>query len=386
VPNGNQSLTFTTIGYKEQTIAVGSQTNLNVFLEPSFESLNQVVIVGYGTQKRGNVTGAISTVDVNKTLVGRPIADVGRGLQGAVSGLNVVIPSGEVGSDPILKIRGAMTSFSGTSTPLILLDNVEIPSIQVVNPNEIASISVLKDAAAASIYGAKASNGVILITTKKGSGTSKPQVTYSGNMSWQNAWKDLKMGEVNALKYTVDAAERVGNFGISGAFYYVDRDSYNKAVEWQKLYGGSIGPDDPTVFGRDWYVQGAANNQKMGMRTYNPYDYMIKEWAPTQQHDITVGQTLGKTSFNLGLGYLDQSGMIKPAKKDDFTRYNASLRVSTDVNKYLTVRGGACIQEEISNILMLPVQLLQIHGYICTGGGLYTRLEMTKTATRFEAR
>jgi len=341
VPSGSQSLTFTNVGYKEQTIAVGSQTDLNVFLEPSFESLNQVVIVGYGTQKRGDVTGAISTVDVSKTLVGRPIADVGRGLQGAVSGLNVIIPSGEVGSDPILKIRGAMTSFQGSSTPLILLDNVEIPSIQVVNPNEIASISVLKDAAAASIYGAKASNGVILITTKKGSGTSKPRVTYSGNMSWQNSWKDLKMGEVNALKYTVDAAERVGNFGISGAFYYVDRDSYNKAVEWQKLYGGSIGPDDPTVFGRDWYVQGAANNQKMGMRTYNPYDYMIKEWAPTQQHDITVGQTLGKTSLNLGLGYLDQSGMIKPAKKDDFTRYNASLRLSTEVNKYITVRGGA---------------------------------------------
>jgi len=341
VPNGNQSLVFTTVGYKTQTVAVGSQTNLNVFLEPSFESLNQVVIVGYGTQKRGDITGAISTVDVNKTLVARPIADVGRGLQGAVSGLSVVIPSGEVGSDPILKIRGAMTSFQGTSTPLILLDNVEIPSIQVVNPNEIASISVLKDAAAASIYGAKASNGVILITTKKGSGTSKPRVTYSGNMSWQNVWKDLKMGEVNALKYTVDAAERIGNFGISGAFYYVDRDSYNKAVEWQKLYGGKIGPDDPTVFGRDWYVQGAANNQKMGMRTYNPYDYMIKEWAPTQQHDITVGQTIGKTSLNLGLGYLDQSGMIKPAKKDDFTRYNASLRLSTEVNKFITVRGGA---------------------------------------------
>jgi TonB-linked SusC/RagA family outer membrane protein len=341
VPNGDHSLIFTTIGYKTQTVAVGSQANLNVFMEPSFESLNQVVIVGYGTQKRGDVTGAISSVDVNKTLVARPIADVGRGLQGAVSGLSVIIPSGEVGSDPILKIRGAMTSFQGTSTPLILLDNVEIPSIQVVNPNEIASISVLKDAAAASIYGAKASNGVILITTKKGSGTSKPRVTYSGNMSWQNVWKDLKMGEVNALKYTVDAAERIGNFGISGAFYYVDRDSYNKAVQWQKLYGGKIGPDDPTVFGRDWYVQGAANNQKMGMRTYNAYDYMIKEWAPTQQHDITVGQTIGKTSLNLGLGYLDQSGMIKPAKKDDFTRYNASLRLSTEVNKFITVRGGA---------------------------------------------
>jgi TonB-linked SusC/RagA family outer membrane protein len=336
-----QVLEISSVGYASQQFTVGDASTIQITLSASNKSMEDIVVVGYGTQKRGNVTGAISTVDVNKTLVGRPIADVGRGLQGAVSGLSVIIPSGEVGSDPVLKIRGAMTSFQGSSTPLILLDNVEIPSIQVVNPNEIASITVLKDAAAASIYGAKASNGVILITSKKGSGTSKPQITYSGNFSWQNVWKDLKMGEINALKYTVDAAERVGNFGISGAFYYVDRDSYNKAVQWQKLYGGSIGPDDPTVFGRDWYVQGAANNQKMGMRTYNPYDYMIKEWAPTQQHDITVGQTLGKTSFNLGLGYLDQSGMIKPAKKDDFTRYNASLRVSTEVNKHITIRGGA---------------------------------------------
>jgi TonB-linked SusC/RagA family outer membrane protein len=336
-----QVLEFSSVGYETQQFTIRDANNIKISLSSINKSMEDIVVVGYGTQKRGNVTGAISTVDVNKTLVARPIADVGRGLQGAVSGLNVIIPSGEVGSDPILKIRGAMTSFQGSSTPLILLDNVEIPSIQVVNPNEIASITVLKDAAAASIYGAKASNGVILITTKKGSGTSKPKVTYSGNLSWQNVWKDLKMGEVNALKYTVDAAERVGNFGISGAFYYVDRASYSKAVEWQKLYGGSIGPNDPTVFGRDWYVQGAANNQKMGMRTYNPYDYMIKEWAPTQQHNITVGQTLGKTSLNLGLGYLDQSGMIKPAKKDDFTRYNASLRLSTEVNKYITIRGGA---------------------------------------------
>lgn len=340
VPAGDHSLTFSSIGYKTQTVPVGTQTQVSVYLDPSFESLNQVIIVGYGTQKRGDVTGSISTVDVKKALVGRPIADVGRGLQGAVSGLDVIVPSGEVGSDPILKIRGAMTSFVGSSSPLILLDNVEIPSIQVVNPNEIASISILKDAAAASIYGAKASNGVILITTKKGSGTAKPQVTYSGNMSWQNVWKKLEMGQVDALKYTVDAAERVGIYTPTGAFYYVDRGSYNKSVQWQQLYGGKIGSSDPTVFGRDWYVQGS-NNGKMGVRTYDPYDYMIKEWAPTQQHDITVGQTINKTSYNLGLGYLDQSGMMKPAKKDDFTRYNASLRVSSEVNKHITIRGGA---------------------------------------------
>lgn len=335
-----QVLEFSSVGYESQQFTVKDANTIKISLSKLNKSMEDIVVVGYGTQRRGNVTGAISTVDVKKTLQGRPIADVGRGLQGAASGLSVIIPSGEVGSDPIIKIRGQMTSFQGTSTPLILLDNVEIPSIQIVNPNDIASITVLKDAASASIYGAKASNGVILITTKKGSGTAKAQITYSDNFSWQNVWKDLKMGEVNALKYTVDATERIGITTPAGAFYYVDRASYLKAVQWQNLYGGSIGKNDPTVFGRDWYTQGASN-QKMGVRTYDPYDYMIKEWAPTQQHDLTIGQTLGKTSYNIGLGYLDQSGMMKPAKKDDFTRYNASMRLSSEINKHITVRAGA---------------------------------------------
>lgn len=334
-------LEFSYVGYQTQQYSVGNtDTVIIITLVKTDKALDDVVVVGYGTQKRINLTGAISTVDVNKTLQGRPIADVGRGLQGAASGLSITIPSGEVGSDPIIKIRSQITSFQGTATPLILLDNVEIPSIQVVNPNDIASISILKDAAAASIYGAKASNGVILITTKKGSGSAKPQINYSNNFSWQNVWKDLQMADVDALKYTVDAAERVGVTTPVGAFYYVDRASYQRAVEWKEKYGSSIGPYDPTIFGRDWYVQGA-NNQKMGVRTYNPYDYMVKEWAPTQQHDITIGQTVGKTSYNIGLGLLDQSGMIKPAKKDQFTRYNASVRLSSEINKYLTVRGGA---------------------------------------------
>ncbi len=337
-----QVLEISYVGFETRQVTVGDADNINITLSPVDKSMDEIVIVGYGTQKRGDVTGAVSTLDVKKTLTARPIADVGRGLQGAVSGLDVILPTAEVGSDPILKIRGVMTSFQGTSTPLILLDNVEIPSIQIVNPNDIASITILKDAAAASIYGAKASNGVILITTKKGSGTSTPQITYSGNFSWQNVWKDLKMAGVNAFKYAVDAAERVGTFTPIGAFYYLDRNAYNKAVEWQKLYGGKIGPNDPTVFGRDWYVQGASN-AKMGIRTYDPYDYMIKEWAPTQQHDISVGQTLGKTTYNIGLGYLDQSGMTKPAKKDQFTRYNASLKISSEINKYITVRGGAIL-------------------------------------------
>ena len=336
-----QSLQFSYVGFTLQEKVVGAADVIDVRLSQQQETLSDVVVVGYGTQRRGNLTGAVSTVDVNKTLGGRPVADVGRGLQGAASGLSVTIPSGEVGSDPIIKIRGQLGSLNGGSSPLILLDNVEIPSIQVVNPNDIASITILKDAASASIYGSKASFGVILITTKKGSTTGKPQINYSNNFSFQNVWKDLKMADVNGLKYTVEAAERVGTFTVSGAFYYVDRASYEKAVAWKEKYGNTIGPNDPTVFGRDWYVQGAANNQKMGMRTYNPYDYMVKEWAPTQKHDLSVGLTQGKTSYNIGLGFLDQSGMLKPSKSDKFTRYNASLKISSELNKYITIRGGA---------------------------------------------
>lgn len=330
------------VGYQTQSFTIADTNHLGITLSKSGEKsqLDEVVVVGYGTQRSRNVTGAVTTVDVSKTLTNRPVADVGRGLQGAASGLSVILPNGEVGSDPLLKIRGQMGSFRGGSSPLILLDNVEIPSIQIVNPNDIASITVLKDAAATSIYGSKASFGVILINTKRGAAGGKPQVTYSNNFSWQNVWKDLKMGDVNALRYTVDAALRIGTRTPSGAFYYVDSASYAKAVEWKRKYGGSIGADDPTVFGRDWFVQGAAN-QKMGVRTYDPYDYMVKEWAPTQQHDFTIGQTVGKTSYNIGLGYLNQSGMMKPAKKDQFTRYNASLRLSSEINKYVTVRGSA---------------------------------------------
>ncbi|HET9747025.1 MAG TPA: SusC/RagA family TonB-linked outer membrane protein, partial [Chitinophagaceae bacterium] len=332
-------LEFTDIGHLPQRQTIGNSDTYDILLTPNEKVEQEVIIVGYSTQKKINLTGSVSTVDVRKTLSSRPIADVGRALQGSASGLSIRVPSGEIGSEPIIKIRGQLGSLQGGSSPLILLDNVEIPSIQVVNPNDIASITVLKDAASASIYGSKASFGVILITTKKGSGSSKPQINYSNNFSWQNVWKELHMADVNGLKYTVDAAERIGTTTPVGAFYYVDRASYDKAVAWRHKYGNTIGPNDPTVFGRDWFVQGA--NQKMGVRTYDPYDYMIEEWAPTQQHNLSIGLTEGKTSYNLGLGLLEQSGMMKPAKVDKFSRQNVSVKVSSDINKYVTIRAAA---------------------------------------------
>ncbi|MCK3683116.1 TonB-dependent receptor [Maribellus sp. YY47] len=339
----NATLLVSFIGMESQEVVVGSSSNYNILLESTSAELNEVVVVGYGTQKKTNLTGAVASVDT-KELEARPIPDVGRGLQGLTPGLNVVVPSGEIGSDPILKIRGQLASIEGGSAPLILMDNVEIPSIQLVNPDDIASISILKDAASASIYGAKGAFGVILITTKKGASTESVNVSYSANLSFQNISKKIEMGGVDALEYSILAAERVGSTSI-GAFWKVTRDSYEKAVQWEEQYGDVVKPNDPMVYGRDWYVD--ANNFKLGLRTYDPYEYMIKEWTPTHQHNLSVSGKSGKTDYNIGFGYLDQTGMMKTAKEDDFRRYNGSIRVGTEVNSWLRVHAGSIFSKRI---------------------------------------
>ena len=324
------------VGYQTQEIKATKM--MKIVLKEDSELLSEVVVVGYGAQKRENLTGSVASVDVNKTLEGRQIPDVGRGLQGTTPGLSVVIPSGEIGSDPTMKIRGQIGSIDGASTPLILLDNVEIPSIQMVNPDDIESISVLKDAASASIYGAKGAFGVVLITSKKGAKSEKVDVSYSGNFSWQNISKKMEMAGVDGIQYRIDALRRSGRT-IAGAFWYVNETSLERAREWEKTWGGKIGKNDPFVFGRDWYVD--ASNRKFSMRTFDPYDYMIREWTPSQTHNISVSGKSGKTTYNASLGYLDQNGLMKLAKHDDFRRWNGAVRISTEINKYITFRAGA---------------------------------------------
>jgi TonB-linked SusC/RagA family outer membrane protein len=338
-------LVFTFIGLETYEQQVGDSREINVSMTENIESLQEVVIVGYGSQKKTNLTGAVASVDP-KVLEARPIADAGRGLQGMTPGLNIVIPSGEIGSDPLIRIRGQFGSQYGNNAPLILLDNVEIPSLQLINPNDIESISVLKDAASASIYGAKGAFGVILITSKKGAKKEGVTVSYSGNLSFQNLSKKMEMGQLDAMEYTMLAMER-SSATASGAFWIVTREGFERAQQWQQEYGGTVKPGDPMVYGRDWYVNTA--NQKIGLRMYDPYEYMIDEWTPTNNHNFSVSGMSGKTTYNLGFGFLDQTGIIKPAKRDDFQRYNGSVQVSTEVNKWLKLNVGTIFSKRNKN-------------------------------------
>jgi TonB-linked SusC/RagA family outer membrane protein len=343
VPADAKILVFSFVGMRTTEVAIEGRTVIDVALETEDVTLSDVVVVGYGTQQKANLTGAVASVDV-AVLEARPISDVGRGLQGATPGLTVVIPSGEIGSDPIMRVRGQFSSFQGGSAPLVLVDNVEIPSILLLNPDDIESISVLKDAASSSIYGAKAAFGVILITTKKGARQESVNVNYSSNLSFQNISKKMEMAGLDALEYSVLAFERVGGT-VAGAFWQITREGFERAKEWHQTWGTVVGKYDPMLYGRDWYVD--ANSRKIGLRTYDAYDFMVKEWTPTQTHNLSLNGRSGKTNYNVSLGYLDQEGLIKPSKIDDFRRYNGSLRLGSEISDKLRVFGGALYSKRV---------------------------------------
>ena len=332
----NGTLEFTLVGMKDVVVPVNGKAVINAVMEEDSEMLDDVVVVGFGTQKKENLTGAVASVNTSKQLASRPIADVGRGLQGATPGLNVRIGSSDVGADPVMRIRGQYASMQGSAQPLILLDNVEIPSISLINPDDIESISVLKDAASSSIYGAKAAFGVILIQSKKGSKEKeRVSVTYSGNFALQNLAEDLDYARVNGMHYTVQAFERTG--GVRAGYpWYVSRASYEAAKAWEQQFG-NMDPQEPMMYGRDYYYDGSL---VYGVRTYDPTDYMVRKNAPTHSHNVSIAGNKGNTDYNISLAYLDQSGMMKPAKHDDYSRYNANVRVSTKINDWLKVNAG----------------------------------------------
>ena len=328
------TLEISCVGYATATVKAGA--NLKVVLEDDTNLLNETVVVGFGSQKKENLTGAVASVNVSKTLEARPIQDVSRGLQGTVAGLNIRLGTADVGSDATIRIRGQVGSYQGSAEPLILLDNVEIPSINLINPEDIESISVLKDAASASIYGAKAAFGVILITSKKSAEKDNVHVTYSGNVSFQNVAKPIETGGLNGMFYTVQAFERTGGT-VAGYPWYVTRSSYEAAKAWDKKYSGVVGKNDPMVYGRDYYSDGS---RTYGLRLYKAMDYMIGKNVPSTQHSISVSGNKGRTNFNVGLGYLKQNGMTAPAADDSFTRWNSNVRVNTQITDWLNVRAG----------------------------------------------
>lgn len=345
--NSGVTLVFQFIGMKGQEIVVGNQTELKVILEEEFVGLDEVIAVGYGSQKKANLTGAVSSIDVEKNLEARPITDVARGLQGTTSGLTITTNTGDLGANPNIFLRGVNGSLNTEAKPLILVDNVEIPNLSLINPDDIESISVLKDAAASSIYGSRGAWGVILIKTKEGTSDGKHHISYTNNFSWSTPTEIPEIaGTVEGAEMAFAAGRRINpNMSIIGALgMYVDEQAIEKMKEWRNKYSGQdLGSE--MVLGRDFEKR---DGKYFYYRPWNVRDLYLKDWTPQQNHNINVSGGNDKTTYNVSLGYVSQSGSLK-VKPDEYKRYNGSVGVTTKVKDWMTFRAKGLMTKEILN-------------------------------------
>jgi len=319
-PDG-ASLVFTFIGHIQQTIAVEGRTTVNVTLLEDTTGLNEVVVVGYGTQKKGNLTGAVAVLD-GKKLESRPLVNLAQGLQGMVPNLNINLNNGAPGKGATFNVRGN-TSINGGG-PLILVDGVQMDP-NLINPADVANVTVLKDAASAAIYGVRGAYGVILITTK-------------------NPKKDAPMRINYSTSYTVTRPTRMPKYLNSVDYIRMHRE----ADRTGQLSGGSAASEPFTIEDSTRaaaFFNDPRNNQPVYIDPSNPSKYRyvgntdwIKElypgWAPMMDHNLSISGGQGKTAYVASFGYFDQKGLLKVAD-EDFKRYNASLKLNTEATSWL---------------------------------------------------
>lgn len=325
LPSQTGELQFMFIGYETQIVNVTNQTNLIVVMLLSTEVLDEVVVVGYGTQKKVNVTGAVAQVD-SKALESRPITSVGAGLQGAIGNLNITT-GGRPNATSTFNIRGT-TSINGGS-PLIMVDNVSVTEADVarLNPADIANVSVIKDASAAAIYGARAAFGVILITTKSGT-NGKLKVDVNFNQSFRNMTR--------LPKYSYDPYVQVTYKDIMGVPWYdmySDADiAYAEKVRDDPANNPAaiVNPADPN----SWSYFGSTN-----------WNDIVFKTAATSNVNINISQKTEKMAFYMSGEFLSQGGAIKMGD-EKYRRANFRSKVDYNVTKWAKVTSNISYAED----------------------------------------
>lgn len=329
VPNG-ATILIKYVGYKDQEVKWDGQS-LKIVLHEDNKLLDEVVVVGYGTQKKVNVTGAVSTVD-SKSLESRPVQNVAQALQGKLPGLNFSVGNngGALGSGMTIKIRGAGTIGEGSEgNPLVLIDGVE-GDMNTINPNDIANISVLKDAASSSIYGARAAFGVILITTKSGK-SGKTTISYIGNMRFSTAIQRPEMvSSVDFARY-FNAAQKNTN----GTTLF-DEATIQKMKDF--INHKYTDPNTPEYYGTA--IVGSAKDYAIYNRgafaNTNWFDEFYIDNVPSYEHSLSVSGGSDKVTYLFSTSYLDQNGLLRHGK-DKFKRFTINARISADLFKWLKV-------------------------------------------------
>ena len=314
--DNNAILVVSYIGFANQEIKVGNQTNLAITMKEDAEALDELVVVGYGTQKKVNLTGAVTEIKSEDFIEDRPIAQLGQSLQGKVAGLQVSKSNGKPGSGYSFNVRGT-TSLNGGG-PLVLVDGVEMDA-NTIPPEDIESISVLKDAASSAIYGARAAFGVVLITTKSGNFNKKIEVSYSNNISWSKP-TDLpeKVDPETQIKY---GGYAWGN--KSGSY-----DSYwgHSVSTWLDLYENTTERNTYKIVDGVFYPLGNTD--------------MIKAMTETgflQRHNVSVNGGSKKVAYHISAGLMNQNGVLT-RDRDKYSRKNISIKLNSNVTDWLSLQ------------------------------------------------
>jgi TonB-dependent starch-binding outer membrane protein SusC len=313
VPPGENVLIISYIGYETVEMPVGNQGNFNIQLVPSKTSLQEVVVVGYGSTKVKDLTSSITTIkseDIIRTPASQPL----QSLQGKVAGIQVVTGGGP-GSQPIVRIRG-IGSFPGreNEAPLYVVDGMFFDNIDFLNPTDIASMSVMKDASAAAIYGVRAANGVVLIETKSGAYNQKTEITYNGYFGFQNPQNIVKMA--NSQQFTIMARESGSE--ASEAFI----------LNAMQRYGRSrVDPNIPEP-NTDWYSE-------------------IMRVAPMHNHSLDFSGGTEKARYSLGANYFYQDGIMN--MDNSYERLNLRAKMDVKATNWLTVGGNIIFSNALKN-------------------------------------
>lgn len=312
-------LVFTYIGFARQELVPGSRSSLEVVLQQDATSLGEVVVVGYGTQKVVNLSGAVDAVDA-KVLQDRPIQTIAQGLQGTVPNLNIDFPGGEPGASPKINIRG-FTSING-GEPLIVIDGVptDPTELNFISPNDVASVSVLKDASSAAIYGARAAYGVILITTKSGKGEGV-RISYSNNFSWE---KPTVLPRKISDPYIYMRMLETSTDNTPWDNVNFSEEEYQWARERS---------DDPSLPAVRTNPRDAALWQYMGNRDWTRH--LLDDFAFSQKQNLSMGGSKDHMDYLLSGSYHSQNGVLKFAE-DQFDRYTVRGKMNFKPRKWFS--------------------------------------------------
>lgn len=334
----NPVLEFSCLGYSSLRMPFGNQSSMDVNLVEDRQFLDEVVVVGYGTQKKVNLTGAVSMVN-SEDMAARPISNVASGLQGLLPGVTVTNPSGQPGqSNATIRVRGIGTI--GNANPLILIDGVE-GDISAINPEDIESVSVLKDAASASIYGSRAANGVLLVTTRKvnKASDSRSKISFGAYFGLQTPTRLPEM--CDAIEFMTLDNEARRNVGTSPAW---------TEDQFEKVRSGS----DPNYFANtDWISE------------------VLNKFAPQQNYNLTLSGSLGSSGYMLSYRYFDQKGLTAGSTTGE-KRHNLRFKIDTRLVDRLTLSSNLGYT---SRKVKSPVNSLT-NG----GGAIYTAMRIAPNA------